>query len=265
MKIPSESIDLIITSPPYWNKKDYDHKEQIGFNQTYEEYIDDLNKIWEQCNRTLIPGRKICIIIGDVYLSSKEYGRYKVISIKTDIINYCEKNLNLDYYGAIIWQKICKTKPSGGVNGRFMGSYPYPPNGILTLDYEYILIFKKIGSIKKVPREIKQISKIPKKSWEKYFNGHWSIPGDKDINHPATFPLEVPKRLIKMYSFVGDTILDPFAGSGTTNLASRILKRNSIGIEINKEKYWPVIDKKIGFHQSGLFHDCKFIIKNPEV
>lgn len=257
INIPRNSIPFIFFSPPYWNRKDYNHENQIGFGQTYEKYIDDLYKIIWQCERVLIPGRKLCINIGDLYLDSKNFNRYRVLSIKSDLITFCNYNTHLDYLGAIIWQKVCKTKPSGGINGRFMGSYPRPPNGIITLDYEYILIFKKIGPTPEIPKEIKEQSIIPKKIWEQYFSGHWQVPGDKDNSHPATFPLEIPYRLIRMYSFIGETILDPFLGSGTTMKAARILNRNSIGIEVQK-KYLSKIKEKVGFNQKSLFNNCKF-------
>ncbi|MFX1236329.1 MAG: DNA-methyltransferase [Promethearchaeota archaeon] len=264
-RIKDGSVHLIITSPPYWYRKNYNNKEQIGFGQTYKEYLQDLFQVLKECFRILVPGRKLCINIGDVYLDSKTHGRYSVLSIKTDIIKYCVGKLGLIYHGAIIWQKICKTKPSGGVNGRFMGSYPYPPNGIITIDYEYILIFKKPGASKKVSKELKEKSKIPKKKWETYFNGHWIISGDKTKDHPATFPLEIPTRLIRMYSFQGEIVLDPFLGSGTTMLAARNLQRNSIGIELNKTDYWPTIKKKVGFKQQDLFQECKFIVKEAHL
>ena len=257
--LPNNSVHLIITSPPYWDRKDYEHHDQIGFGQTYNNYLDSLKLIISELYRALIPGRKMCINIGDLYQSSKEHGRYKVISISSDIIKISE-SLGFDYYGSIIWQKICKTKPSGGVHGCFMGSYPYPPNGIITLDYEFIQIFKKPGPSPKISKEIRCQSKLTKKEWEIFFTGHWRIPGDKYKEHPATFPIIIPKRLIMMYSFVGETILDPFLGSGTTTLAARILNRNSVGCELNKKKYWPAISKKIGFNQKDLFNECKFKI-----
>jgi len=258
--VETDSVHLIITSPPYWNRKDYGHENQIGFGQTYDAFLSSLEIVIKELYRVLIPGRKLCIVVGDLYQDSKSNGRYKVISISSDIIKMCE-SLGFDYHGAIIWQKVCKTRPSGGVHGCFMGSYPNPPNGIVTLDYEFILLFKIPGPTPKISDEIRCQSKLTKNQWQKYFVGHWKIPGDKSNNHPATFPLEIPKRLIRMYSFVGETILDPFSGSGTTTLAARILKRNSIGCEISKDEYWPVIQEKVGFNQPGLFQDCEFKLR----
>ena len=260
-KIEPRSIDLIITSPPYYNRKNYGHKNQIGFNQTYEEYLSSLKAIIEELEVILSPGRKLCINIGDLYFKTQKDSPYHILSLSSDIYQICKKYTELIYHGAIIWQKICKTKPSGGVNGRFMGSYPYPTNGIVTYDYEYILIFKRDGASKKVSKEIKELSKLSKKKWEEYFNGHWNIPGDKNSKHPATFPLEIPYRLIQMYSFVGETVLDPFLGSGTTTLAAKLLKRNSIGIELNKENYWPEIQNKIQFNNPGIHNEYQFILE----
>ena len=134
--------------------------------------------------------------------------------------------------GAIIWQKVTTCNTSGGAT--VMGSYPYPRNEILKLDYEFILIFKKYGNLPKVNKEIKEQSKLTDKEWNQYFTGHWNFPGEKQDKHLAMFPEELPRRLIKMFSFVGDTVLDPFLGSGTTSLAAKNLNRNSIGYEIKQ-------------------------------
>lgn len=260
-KIGDQSIELIITSPPYFNRKDYNHQRQIGYNQTYEEYIESLDQIWRECFQILNYGCKLCINIGDIYSNTKENGRYFHISIKTDIINSC-KNIGFDLYSTIIWEKISRCHPSGGCN--LMGSIYYPRNGIVKENFEYILIFKKGGKDPKVSKKIKEKSRISLKDWTTYFNGIWKIQGTLNNEHIATFPLEIPYRLIRMYSFVGDTILDPFLGSGTTIKASKILKRNSIGIELNKQDYWPIIQKKISFNNFGLMNEYKYQIIDGE-
>lgn len=261
--VEDNSVHLIITSPSYWDRKDYGHENQIGFNQTYEEYIEALNIVWNECYRVLHSGCKMCINIGDLYTRTKDFGRYKLIPIQADIIKSCEK-IGYDLINVIIWQKITRCHPTGGCN--LMGSVYYPRNGIVKEDFEYILIFKKLGKQPRISKEIKEKSRITLKEWTTYFSGHWYIQGTKNIEHPATFPYEIPKRLVKMYSFVGETILDPFLGSGTTSLASRNLKRNSIGYEINQEKYWPVIKEKVGVYQPSLFetYNCKFEIMMEE-
>lgn len=239
--LQDESIQLIVTSPPYWNIKDYGTENQIGFHDSYEKYIDDLNLVWSECNRVLSNGCRLCINIGDQFTRTSEYGRYKVISIKTDIIHYCE-SIGLDFMGTIIWQKQTNMSTTGGAC--IMGSYPYPRNGIVKIDYEYILLFKKLGEASAIDKEIKEQSKLTNEEWNKYFTGHWYFTGEKQREHKAMFPLELPTRLIKMFSYVGETILDPFLGSGTTMLAASNLERNSTGYELNPE-YIGIIKRKV--------------------
>ena len=258
--IHNESVHLIITSPPYWQLKDYGNGEQIGYNDSYEEYINNLNLVWNECHRILHKGCRLCINIGDQFARSVYYGRYKVIPIRTEIIKFCE-SLGFDYMGAVIWQKVTTTHTTGGAT--VMGSFPFPRNGILKIDYEFILIFKKYGNPPKVTKEIKDQSKLTKEEWNQYFTGHWNFPGEKQDKHLAMFPEELPKRLIKMFSFVGDTILDPFLGSGTTSLAAKKLNRNSVGYEINEE-FLPTIKEKLGINQTALFQNVKFDVFKQE-
>jgi site-specific DNA-methyltransferase (adenine-specific) len=244
-EVDEKSVHLIITSPPYWQLKDYGSADQIGFNDSYEDYINNLNLVWAECYRVLQDGCRLCINIGDQFARSVYYGRYKVIPIRTEFIKFCE-TLGFDYMGAIIWQKPTTMNTTGGAT--VMGSFPYPRNGIIKIDYEFILIFKKPGNSPKVPKEIKEQSKLSKEEWNEYFSGHWNFNGEKQTRHLAMFPEELPKRLIKMFSFVGDTVLDPFLGSGTTILAAKKINRNSIGYEINPE-FLPIIKDKVGINQ----------------
>lgn len=230
--LADRSVHLVVTSPPYWQIKDYGPDNQIGFRQSYEDYINHLNLVWSESFRVLDVGCRMCINIGDQYARASDYGRYKVIPIRTEIIRYCESR-GFDYMGAIIWQKVSTTKTSGGAT--IMGSFPFPRNGILKLDYEFILIFKKPGKSKPVPAGIKQQSKLTTEEWNTYFSGHWNFPGKKQQGHQAMFPEELPARLIKMFSFKYDTVLDPFLGSGTTTVAAEKLNRSSVGIEINSD------------------------------
>jgi DNA modification methylase len=246
IEIKDETIDLIITSPPYWHIKDYGKIGQIGYGQTLHEYLKDLFMVWKECFRVLKPGRRLCVNIGDQFARSVIYGRYKIIPLHAEVISQCEK-IGFDYMGAIIWQKKTTMNTTGGAV--VMGSYPYPPNGMIEIDYEFILVFKKPGTMNEVPKEIKEISKLTKEEWKEYFTGHWKFGGEKQINHEAMFPEELPKRLIKMYSFVGDTVLDPFVGSGTTVKVALELKRNAIGYEIN-EDFVETIKEKIGIKNS---------------
>jgi len=261
-EVPNESVHLTITSPPYWQLKDYGNGKQIGFNDNYEEYINNLNLAWNECHRILYNGCRLCVNIGDQFARSVYYGRYKVIPIRTEIIKFCE-SVGFDYMGAIIWQKVTTCNTTGGAT--VMGSFPYPRNGILKIDYEFILIFKKYGKAPKANKEMKEKSKLSKEEWNKYFTGHWNFPGEKQDKHLAMFPEKLPKRLIKMFSFVGDTILDPFLGSGTTSLAAKNLHRNSIGYEIN-EYFLPIIKEKLGLRQRTIFQDEIFeVIKQENI
>jgi len=231
--VPDKSVHLVITSPPYWQLKDYGTENQIGFHEDYETYINNLNLVWKECYRVLDNGCRLCVNIGDQFARAVYYGRYKVIPIRTEIIKFCE-SIGFDYMGAIIWQKQTTTNTTGGAS--LMGSFPTPRNGILSIDYEFILIFKKLGNPKtKVSKEIKEQSKMTTEEWKEYFAGHWNFGGAKQDGHIAMFPEELPRRLIKMFAFKGETVLDPFMGSGTTSLAARNLERNSIGYEINPE------------------------------
>ena len=263
-QVPDESIHLIITSPPYWQLKDYGNRGQIGFDDSYEDYINNLNLVWNQCRRVLHNGCRLCVNIGDQFARSVYYGRYKVIPIRTEIIKFCEA-VGFDYMGAIIWQKVTTCNTTGGAT--IMGSFPFPRNGILKIDYEFILIFKKQGAAPKVSKETKDKSKMTTEEWNRYFAGHWNIPGEKQDKHLAMFPEEIPRRLVKMFSFVGDTVLDPFLGSGTTSLAAKNLGRNSIGYEINPD-FVPLIKNKLGLGQKMIFEQAEFEIirqRNLEV
>lgn len=155
-ELKDEGIHLVITSPPYWQLKDYGNGNQIGFNDSYEDYINNLNLVWKECYRVLHKGCRLCVNIGDQFARSVYYGRYKIIPIREEIIRFCE-TIGFDYMGAIIWQKVTTCNTTGGAS--IMGSFPYPRNGIIKLDYEFILIFKKLGEAPKVSREIKEKSK----------------------------------------------------------------------------------------------------------
>ena len=242
------SIHLVITSPPYWQLKDYGTDNQIGFHDNYEDYINNLNLVWKECHRVLHNGCRLCINIGDQFARSVYYGRYKVIPIREEIIKFCE-NAGFDYMGTDICQKMNNSNKTGG--GVQMGSYPYPRNGILKLDYEFILIFKKSGIAPKPTKELKAVSKMTNSEWNSFFAGHWNFPGVRQDKHIAMFPEELPRRLIKMFAFPGDTVLDPFAGSGTTSLVSKKLDRNSISYEINAD-FIPIIRQKLAGIQEDL-------------
>lgn len=243
-----ESVHLVITSPPYWQLKDYGTENQIGFHESYESYINNLNLVWQESYRVLHQGCRLCVNIGDQFARSVYYGRYKVIPIRTEIIKFCE-TIGFDYMGAVIWQKVTTCNTTGGAT--IMGSFPYPRNGILKLDYEFILLFKKQGVSPAPTKEQKELSIMTKDEWNTYFAGHWYFAGTKQDGHIAMFPEELPARLIKMFSFAGETVLDPFLGSGTTALAACNLGRNSVGYEINPD-FISIIKGKLNFSQSDL-------------
>ena len=241
-EVGDETVDLVVTSPPYWHIKDYGIPGQIGYGQSLHQYLQDLYYSWAECFRILRPGARLCINIGDQFARSVIYGRYKVIPLHAEFIAQGER-IGFDFMGSVIWQKKTTMNTTGGAN--VMGSYPYPPNGLVELDYEFILIFKKPGPAKKVLKEVKEASKLTKEEWKEYFAGHWHFGGARQIGHEAMFPEELPRRLIKMFTFKGDTVLDPFLGSGTTVKVALELGRNAVGYEIN-DNFLDIIKEKIG-------------------
>jgi len=259
-ELSDNSVHLIITSPPYWQLKDYGTDDQIGYNDSYENYINNLNIVWKECYRVLKSGCRLCVNVGDQFARSVYYGRYKIIPIRTEIIKFCE-TIGLDYMGAIIWQKSTTMNTSGGAT--IMGSFPYPRNGIVKLDYEFILLFKKNGAPEKVDKNLKQLSRMTKEEWNTYFQGHWNFNGVRQDGHIAMFPEELPKRLIKMFSFVGDTVLDPFIGSGTTSLAAKNLGRHSVGYEINR-KFIDSIKQKLNISAEKILDNSTVNFMNQE-
>lgn len=248
-EVEDESVHLVVTSPPYWQLKDYGHKDQIGFDDTYEAYINNLNLVWQECHRVLYPGCRLCVNVGDQFARSVYYGRYKVIPIRTEIIRFCE-SVGFDYMGAVIWQKVTTVNTTGGAV--VMGSFPYPRNGIVKIDYEFILLLRKLGKPPSPSADRKERSKLTTAEWNEYFSGHWKFPGVRQDKHLAAFPEELPRRLIRMFSFVGETVLDPFLGSGTTTLAAAHTERHSLGYEINPG-YATRVREKLGLGVPSLF------------
>ena len=263
IEVEENTVGLVVTSPPYWNIKDYGVEGQVGYGHTLHEYLKDLYGVWKECYRVLKPGRRFCLNIGDQFARSIIYGRYKVIPLHAEFIAQCE-DIGFDYMGSIIWQKKTTMNTTGGAT--VMGSFPYPPNGIVEIDYEYILMFKKPGDNGKIPNEIKEKSVLTKEEWKQYFYGHWYFGGTRQIEHEAMFPEELPNRLIKMFTFVDDVVLDPFLGSGTTVRVALNLERDSIGYEINEE-FLKTIREKVGLNESLLnfSNQIKVIKRDAEI
>ena len=228
--VPDESVNLIITSPPYWTLKDYDVEGQIGLgSSSYDYYLSELNKVWKECVRVLAPDGKICINIMPFLLTGKaaRFERRETRLVLGDIERFMDSTGCMFQFGLYIWDKRKIARFSS------FGSYPYPPNIFSTYPYEWITIFSKEGKRKPVSKEIKEKSKLTTEEWQKWaINSIWEMQPAKAKaeGHPAPFPKELPTRLIKLYSFWGDTVLDPFAGTGTTLLAAQELGRKSMSI-----------------------------------
>lgn len=229
-EVEDASVHLVVTSPPYWQLKDYGRQGQIGFNQNLDAYHDALEEVWRTCWRVLHDGCRMCINIGDQFARKEVYGRYKVVPLHADIIGRAER-IGFDFMGSVIWQKLTTTNSSGG--GALMGSYPFPRNGVVKLDYEHVLLFKKPGTGPKPLADTKEASRITLEEWKSWFDGHWRFPGTRAHAHLAPFPVELPRRLIRMFTFAGERVLDPFVGSGTTLLAAHELGREGIGVDLD--------------------------------
>lgn len=243
-EIPDKSVHLVVTSPPYWSIKDYGHEGQIGYNEDYDEYLGSLRQVFAECYRALHPGCRMAVNIGDQYLSAADHGRYRVLPIPSDLA-VIGRELGFDFMGSIIWQKISTTNTSGG--GAWMGSMYYPRDGHVTYEHEYILLLRKPGDWPKAATaEAKEKSRLAKEERQSWFRGVWAdIHPDRQKSHIAMFPVELPRRIIKMYSFWGETVLDPFMGSGTTAKAAALMGRNSLGYEINPD-FESIIREKVG-------------------
>lgn len=241
--LPEKSAHLIVTSPPYWNLKEYPkNPEQLGHIASYEEFLAKLDKILKECFRVLVPGGRIVIVVGDVCLPRRTNGRHVVYPLHASIQELCRK-IGFDNLAPIIWYKIANIQLEADNGGRFLGK-PYEPNGIIKNDIEYILFERKPGGYRQPTLEDRVQSVIPEVNQREWFEQIWSLGGASTKIHPAPYPLKLAERLVRMFSFVGDTVLDPFMGTGTTNLAAAMWGRNSIGFEI-EQSYIDIAQRRL--------------------
>ncbi|MBI3746958.1 MAG: site-specific DNA-methyltransferase [Chloroflexi bacterium] len=233
--IPSGSVHLIVTSPPYWTLKTYNETDgQLGHMEDYDTFIAELDKVWMECLRVLAPGGRLVCVVGDVCLSRRQnHGRHTVVALHSTISDHCRK-LGFDGLAPIIWHKISNAVFEASGNGAGFLGKPYEPNAIIKNDIEYLLLLRKPGGYRSPSIDTRILSLISAANHKKWFQQVWTgVTGASTRDHPAPFPLELASRLVRMFSFVGDTVLDPFVGTGTTSLAAAIYGRNSIGVEID--------------------------------
>ncbi len=232
--LPNESVHLAVTSPPYWNLKRYnENPNQLGHIEDYEIFLKELKKVLKGIFRVLVPGGRLVCVVGDICVSRRKYGRHLVFPLHSDISVICRK-IGFDNLNPIIWHKISNASFEVSNGTKFLGK-PYEPNAIIKNDMEYILMQRKPGGYRKPSLEQRKQSKIDKNDFNDWFKQIWNITGASTKNHPAPFPLKLATRLVRMFSFYDDTVLDPFCGSGTTMIAALRNGRNSIGIDIDKE------------------------------
>jgi DNA modification methylase len=241
------SVELVVTSPPYFDIKDYEDgmgdENQLGDIENYELFNQEIDKIWKQCYEKLVPGGRMCVVIGDVLRSRSDYGRHRVLPLHATIQKHCT-DIGFDNLAPIVWYKIGNATLEAGGNARFLGK-PYEPGAVIKNDIEYILLFRKPGSYRSPSTAERILSLIEADRHQKMFRQLWDdIKGEPQTDHPAPFPAELAERLIRMFSFVGDTVLDPFAGSGSTAVGASRCGRNSLSVEL-EEKYFQIAKDRI--------------------
>ena len=232
-QVVKEPVHLVVTSPPYWTLKEYKHgADQLGRVADYDDFVAEIGKVWRECSRLLAPGGRLIIVVGDVCLSRRRHGRHVVYPLHASIQESCRK-MGFDNLAPIIWHKIANAEFEMGPGG-FLGK-PYEPNAIVKNDIEFILMQRKPGGYRSPSLAARAMSVISEADHRKWFRQIWTLPGASTRNHPAPYPLELANRLVRMFSFVGDTVLDPFLGTGTTSLAAALAGRNSVGVEVNPD------------------------------
>jgi modification methylase len=230
--IPDESVHLVLTSPPYWTLKEYPQsKGQLGMIADYENFHDELDKVWRHAFRVLVPGGRLVCVVGDVCLSRRRHGRHMVMPLHADIVVRCRR-IGFDNLSPIFWYKISNAAHEVENGSSFLGK-PYEPNAIIKNDMEFILMLRKGGGYRQPTEDQRNASRLTKEEHHEWFQQVWTLPGESTRSHPAPYPEELAYRLIRMFSFTEDTVLDPFMGLGTTLVAAAKCERNSIGIEID--------------------------------
>ena len=250
--IASESVHLVVTSPPYWTLKQYAPSEgQLGSVEDFDEFIAALDQVWRECFRVLVPGGRVICVVGDVLLSRRQNnGRHTVVPLHAAIQLHC-RDIGYDNLAPVIWQKIGNADYEAG-GGGFLGK-PYEPNAIIKNDVEYILFQRKPGGYRSPSTEMRLLSVISAGNYQRWFRQVWSdVGGASTRSHPAPYPEELAERLVRMYSFVGDVVLDPFLGTGTTSVAAARWGRNSIGVEIDPG-YMELAESRLGREAADLF------------
>jgi len=255
---PDTDVHLVVTSPPYWNLKRYADDRagaQLGHIDNLDEFLGELNKVWSRCFEMLVPGGRMCVVVGDVCRSRRRHGRHRVDPLHAYLLVGCQK-IGFDPLAPIIWKKITNLKTEVAGNGSAFLGKPYEPNSIVKNDVEYILMFRKPGGYRHPTQEQRDLSVIDKADYDVWFQQVWEdIPGDLQKGHPAPFPIRLASRLVSMFSFVGDTVLDPFLGLANTTLACIETCRSSIGFEI-EPRYMNLIKQRL--HQAPLHAEINF-------
>lgn len=254
--IPDESIHLVCTSPPYGMLKEYpDAEGQLGNIPRYEEFLDEMDKVWRECLRVLQPGGRVACVVGDICLSRRSAGRHHVLPLSADI-QVRARHIGLDCLTPILWLKVANIALEASRSSRYLGK-PNLPNGIVKNDVEHILFLRKPGGYRSPTPEQERESFIPPDEYASLFTPIWSdVQGQLRGEHPAPFPLAIPDRLIRMFSFTGDTVLDPFAGTGTTALAAMRLGRNSISVDVER-RYVELAEARLSASEApGMIEVC---------
>ncbi len=260
--LDDESVHLVVTSPPYWNLKRYnENPAQLGHIEQYEAFLAELQKVWQHVFRVLVPGGRLVCVVGDVCVARRDFGRHLVFPLHADICVICRK-LGFDNLNPIIWHKIANASYEVGNGSKFLGK-PYEPNAIIKNDIEFILMQRKPGGYRRPTAAQREASRIDKKVFERWFQQIWTLSGASTKQHPAPFPLELATRLVRMFSFVGDTVLDPFCGTGTSMVAALRAERNSIGVEIDLE-YCRLAARYLKAETSGLFNSAELRFERVE-